>query len=283
MKQFIAVVIGLLCLSSCQTPPLTPSERTPTILIPQWHLSPQTNTKTRTVQIPQSENQLSIYDTVSTWTSSGLLKSAVVEGCEGEITKGFNTRFNGWSLRDLEKLKPQDRRSVMTHVGLKLEAEYGPRLAVICGDNLALVKKQLLVLSDLRGLFGFRIRIEEFKNDPTRKAEYLRSVRTLLKLPKNATDAEITAALDQSLKNKIADFELLTAERNASFATAVKTAPHPTAIIIGAIHIDDLKAKLQAQGEKPEVFQPKGLKGDESEVLEEAKRLLSPQKPASTP
>ncbi len=250
---------------------------TDVVLIPQWHLSPTTDTTSSSAGLPQSENQRAIYRQLIEWVESGQVKTVLVEGCEGEVQDGFSDHFNGWSLADLQKLSAEQLDNVMTQVGLKLKAKVGSKVRVICGDNLALIKKHQLILSDMRGLLGFKIRIEQFKDDLKKRADYIATVRDLLKLSVGTDDSTVISKLDDELRQKLVDFNQVLHERNELFALRAQSrdATPITAIVIGAIHIRDLDRQLQDAKLTTQTFTPTGLAGDEGDLLSQIQTLLA--------
>lgn len=241
------------------------------ILIPQWHLSPNEITNPQAKKLPQIPNQMAIYHQLVDWVEKGQVKTVVAEGCEGEIKKGFSEKFNGWSLEDLEK--SQDLDSAITNIGLKLEAKFGPRLKVICGDNLDLINKNQLAFSDIRGLMGFKLRITDFKNQPEKYEEYLNTLREVLKLPEETSQEDVIKTLNAELVKSLESFKLIIQQRNDSFVNILNSAEKPVAVIIGAIHIEGLKNKLQ--NNQVLTFEPIGLKGDEAFIVERLEKMLN--------
>ena len=245
-------------------------------MIPQWHLSPQTNTQDSPRGNPQDENQFAIFAQLSQWIDDKNILTVIVEGCEGEIKEGFATRFNGWTLKELEQLPNESLQRIDTQIGLKLKAKYKDQINVICGDDAKLIKHNLLTLSDLRGLLGFKIRIEEAKNNPMKQAGYAAAASEVVKLPKQTPVAQVSKKLDSEIQAKLDEFEAVIHRRNEVFASGVQANNHekPVAVVIGAIHIDDLKSQTPGSV----VYTPKGLKGDETELLREARAFLNQQR-----
>ena len=293
MKNIALTIISAALLSACQTvqaPEAThlvadandgsfgdemPSATTRAILIPQWHLSPQANTKDSPRANPQDENQFAIFSQLSQWIDNKGIQTVVVEGCEGEVKEGFPTRFNGWTLQELEELPNEALLRIDTQIGLKLKAKYKNQINVICGDDAKLIKQNLLTLSDLRGLLGFKIRMEEAKNEPKKQAGYAASASEVLKMPKTTPTAEVSKKLDAEIQAKLDEFENVIHQRNEVFASGVQSnnLHKPVAVVIGAIHIDDLKGQTPGAV----VYTPKGLKGDEADLLREARAFLNQQ------
>lgn len=292
MKKLLLIYFSSVLLTSCQhsqvapekTPPLITADskygilkgdsridRVEIIIVPQWHLSPKIDTKINPQQqLPQTQNQMAIYNQVSEWAQNGQIKSVVVEGCEGEIKDGFTSAFNGWTLADLQK--EEDINDIVTHVGLKLKAKF-PNLRVICGDNLDLIDKNQLAFSDLRGLLGFKLRIEQFKTQPDKQEEYLKAAKETLKLPEDATGADVLKTIDSELRKSLNDFKSYIKERDDVFVKTTLAVEKPTAIVIGAVHASDLREKLK--GKEVLTFEPEGLKGDEEQLIQQLEKKLS--------
>jgi hypothetical protein len=254
---------------------------TQAVVIPQWHLASSTTTTVSSAGLPQSENQRAIYRQLIEWVEAGQIQTVIVEGCEGEIDDHFSSRFNGWSLEDLQKLSAEQLDNTMTHVGLKLKAKVGRKVHVLCGDSEALIKKHQLILSDMRGLLGFKLRIDQFKNEPKKRADYVATARELLKLPTDADEDAVIAEIDKQLRSNLAGFNEVLHQRNTVFVSVTKKASPVDAIVIGAIHIDDLIQQLHDAKVTTQTFTPKGLKGDESELLGQIRALL--EKPPASP
>lgn len=255
-----------------QAPDETKVEQAQVILIPQWHFSPQVNTKRDSIKQPQFENQFSIFKETEDLYKKGVA-TLIVEGCEGEIKDGFTPVLNGWSLKDVKKTLKDDGNIdlVMTHVGLKAEAQYGEKMAVKCGDNFALIEKNLGTLSDIRGYIGFKIRIEQLKDDPKTQAGYLATLKKVLKLPPETSDKDAQKILDTNLRQNLREYKKIINDRNAYFVEAAKKNPGRKSIVIGALHVPDLEKRLQKEKISYVVFRPKGLDkagGDPVEALQ---------------
>lgn len=249
------------------------------IVIPQWHLAPQTNTVySKSAGLPQSQNQLAIYRQLVEWIDTGRVQSVVVEGCEGEIDDSFRTSFNGWSLEALQKMSSTELDGVMTQVGLKIKARVGSKVRVLCGDDLALIKKHQLILSDLRGLMGFRLRLAQYQNDEAKLTDYLSGARGILKMAPETSGVEVSKELDAKLRAKLAEFRAVLRERNAAFVRVAKFAPAVSAVVIGAIHVTDLREQFKTQNIASLTFEPRGLSGDENELLDQIEKLFKDQK-----
>lgn len=247
-------------------------EKAEIVLIPQWHFSPNVNTRRDSIKQPQFENQFSIFKETEELHKKGV-DTLIVEGCEGEIKPGFTSVLNGWSLGDVQKTLKQDGNIdlVMTHIGLKAEALYGDKMAVKCGDNFGLIEKNLGTLSDIRGLVGFKIRLEQLKGEPKARDGYIDALKKVLKLPPTAPEKEALAKLDQSLRSDLKQYRQLLSDRNAYFVEAAKKVEGRKSIVIGSLHIPDLETRLKKANISYVVFKPKGLDkagGDPVEALE---------------
>ncbi|MES2855513.1 MAG: hypothetical protein V4692_06610 [Bdellovibrionota bacterium] len=250
-------------------------------IFPQWHLSSQVDTKSKSETAPQAKNQNFIYRSLDKEIALEKIKSVIVEGCEGEIQTGFPLRFNGWTLADLENLLKSDAAKfddLLTQVGLKIEAKYGEKVDVLCGDDLKLIQRHQLILSDLRGYAGFRYRLDQFKNDPKRRDAYLKNIASVL-FPAGNSAPPLTYetgrnALNSRMKERIAEFKTVLAERNAVFVKRLKFAEKPAAIVIGALHVADLKRQLDSGGLSNRVREVEGLPGDEAGLIQSFEKLL---------
>lgn len=247
------------------------------VLIPQWHLSPQTNTKNMKTEPPQSKNQTAIYKEVSDWVKSDYLQSVVIEGCEVNLKQTPTTKYNGWSLEDLLK---QDRSSpefeaIQTHVGLKLIAAFESKSLVECGDRLSLIKDNQLALSDIRGLSGFKLRIEQSSLSAADRDRFIEGLRAVLKLPPDTNYKLTIQKLDSELVLAIRRFEELIVQRNESLLDHAKKLKGRKAIIVGSLHIANLKQRLQDQKIPFSVWEPTGLTDTEVDLITQLKQKLS--------
>ncbi len=243
------------------------------ILIPQWHFSPQVDTRRQNFKQPQFENQFSIFKQLETYKERPVW---VVEGCEGEITQGFKPAFNGWSLSDVEAALKREGNIdlVMTHIGLKGEAVYQDKLQVLCGDNDKLVKEHLTVLSDIRGLVGYRLRIDQLQHEPSRRASYIESVQGAIKISKKSSEAETLKKLDDAIRQALIRYKSIVKERNQFFVNKIKATKEKSAVVIGALHIEDLEQRLKKDKIKYVVFVPKGLEASGGDPIIALENML---------
>lgn len=242
------------------------------ILVPQWHFSAQTQTRNQKRELPQDRNQNAIFDQLSEWIRSQYIKSTIVEGCEGQMASTPDTAYNGWSLNDLRDQK--NLESVQTHVGLKLLSRFKDSANIQCGDDLKLIKEHQLALSDIRGLAGFKMRIESSNSSTQLRSQYINGVRDILKLPKGAKEEFTLKRLDQELQASIERFEDLIKERNKVFLNKATSLTGRKVIVIGALHIENLKQQLKEQNIPFSVWYPIGLDNDGSDLIPALKKQL---------
>ena len=254
---------------------MSPAKTTaPTIIVSQWHPLAGFSSKQDRRPPPQAENQIAIYYQLSAWIDEGHLQTVIAEGCEGEIDDSFEDAFNGWTLKELKDLPPGKLDTLITHVGLKMKAKYGDKVRVVCGDDSSLVVKHMLVLSDLRGLSSFAVRISQLGNEPAKRDEYLKQLRTVLKLPETAGENDVYEKLMASLRAKMGEFEELVNERNEVFVKTIKKAPGRSAVVVGAIHVPGIESKLRSEKIDFATYQPTGLRAEDRDLLEKLKELL---------
>jgi hypothetical protein len=253
----------------------------------QWHLGPKLDTTDikKSESLPQEANQKALFDQLDTWIASGKLKTIIAEGCSsGEMTEATPLKFNGWDIAGLKaQLANPDYDSILTSVPLKLEAKYGSKIHVICGDDDELAKKNALAFSDARGEVGYLTRLDQYKNDPTKAAGYLEDVVKLYHMPSNTTVAQGISKLKSELGNSINQVEEFIGKRNDHLVeVAVKVAQSKTpsddiAIVFGGAHTAGAKALLEAKGLNCEIVEPTGYPADdrdEAKMIQRLKELL---------
>jgi hypothetical protein len=252
------------------------------LLMKQWHLSPNQITKPNVPgterqlnkKIPQAENQIALYRMLETWISQDSLKTVLVEGCSRGISRGFETRYNGWNLRALEKRAADaDYASVITHLGLKLEAKLGPVVDTVCADSGELIRAHNLAFSDARGVAGFLSRLEGASSDDPKVRTYLMSVIDMYGLPPSTTTTEAITKLRGELKDVINRVQRGFEERNKLMVRKAMSGPaRPMALIVGGAHAPDLKARLEKEGVGCAVITPVGYRSEDDELLSKLSR-----------
>lgn len=256
------------------------------LLIKQWHPAPSVNTVAPVTgrerdllkNIPQAENQIAIYNMLEGWVSRGLLRHVLVEGCGQGIGRGFETRFNGWNLRGLERRATlPDYASVITHVGLKLEAKLGPVVDTICADNDELIKAHSLAFSDARGVNGFLGRLSGANSDDPIARSYLTSVIDIYRLPPSTTIEQAIAQLKTEMNEVIGRIQRGFEERNKVMVRRILDTPaRPMALVVGGAHAPDLKARLEKEGVACAIIEPKGYRSEDDALLEQLARWKTP-------
>lgn len=246
------------------------------LLIKQWHLSPRTQTKGFKEKYPQEKNQSAIYIGLADKIKSKKLALVVAEGCEGEINDQFVTRFNGW---DYSALKAQSQTKnypkIITHVPLKLEARYQDKILTVCGDSERLIQEGNLRISNLRGWAGFWSRLTEKSANPEKLKLYSEAAAELLKVPKDTPPSVMLPQIKDKIRSELELFQKSLSERNDGFVKALQAHPEgPAAIVIGGLHADDLKAKLEAAGFGCDVIEPSGYQREDEELVKEFQRAM---------
>lgn len=237
-------------------------------VIKQWHLAPTTVTKGFKEKYPQEKNQSAIYLALGEAIKKKRLKLVVAEGCEGgPIDENFSTAFNGWSYGDLKKAATtKGYERIITHVPLKLEAKFGNSVETVCGDQNSLVQEGNLRLSNLRGWIGFWTRLREPGNEE-KQTLYREAAAELLKVPKTTSIQEILKLVKSRVSEELAAFRKSLDDRNGRFVETLKGHNvESAAIVVGGLHADDLRSKLEAAGFACEILEPPGYQ-DEGEKL----------------
>ncbi|MGE0763688.1 MAG: hypothetical protein AB7N80_10460 [Bdellovibrionales bacterium] len=238
----------------------------------QWHLGPQVKTidLIAAQNLPQAPNQRALYSQLAEWIQSGQLRTVLAEGCEGVIDEKFTETYNGWNLQ-LLKAKSQEGGydQVITHIPLKLEAHFGARVDTLCGDSQKLVQKHSLLFSDMRGLIGFKTRLEQYKNDPEKVKPYLDSFIEINNLPVKTNVKQAIAKVRGKLKNKMTELKEIFGLRNQTFVQAIqKSGALEVALVVGGLHAADLKQRLQKALYDCEVVEPKGYNSEDEKLIE---------------
>lgn len=245
------------------------------LIIKQWHYGPKVMTNPPTAPLPQDQNQREIYLYLRDAIRSKKIATIVAEGCEGEMGADFTPVFNGWSYQQLLPYSQgKDYDIIQTHVPLKLEVQFKDQVKTLCGDDLSLIEKHLKVFSDLRGLAGFWMRLEENKTHPEKEKAYGDVLRDLYKLPASMSAEGLRDFLRQKIQATLLEGQGLVGERNAR---VVQTIPPNSnkgvAIVIGGLHAKDLRERLDKAGFNCEVMEPDGYGEDEEKLFERLQKL----------
>jgi hypothetical protein len=249
----------------------------------QWHLGPKLDTTDikKSETLPQETNQKALFQQLDSWISSGQLKTIIAEGCSsGEMTGDTPLKFNGWDISGLKtQVGNPEYDEILTSIPLKLEAKYGPKIHVICGDDEELAKKNALAFSDARGEVGYLTRLEQYKNDSAKAAGYLEDVVKLYHLPAGTTVRQGILKLKGERKNSVNQAEEFIGKRNEHLAdVAAKAAlsrpgSENIAIVFGGAHSQGTKEIFESKGLGCEIVEPAGYPADDRDEAKMVKRL----------
>jgi len=270
-------VVQMTKVSSCKVPEGENPNPKKVLVIKQWHLAPTTVTKGFKEKYAQEKNQTDIYKKLSAAVKSNRLDMVAAEGCEGEINNEFTTAFNGWKLDELKKqAQTKNYERILSHVPLKLEARWGDKLLTVCGDDEKLIQEGNLRLSNLRGWMGFWSRLTgDIKPSEERLALYAETAADLLKVPKNTPVPELKAKIRERSLEELDLFLQSLHKRNDSFVKTLSEREFKTAaVVIGGLHADDLRLKLEAAGLPCEVYEPAGYSKMDENLIQDFKKAL---------
>jgi hypothetical protein len=246
----------------------------------QWHLGPKLDTTDikKSASLPQEQNQQALYDQLDTWINAGQLKTVVAEGCSsGEMTETTPLKFNGWGISNLKaQVDKPDYDSILTSVPMKLEAKYGSKIHIFCGDDEELAKKNALAFSDARGEVGYLTRLIQYKDDSGKANDYLQDVIKLYHLPANTTVAQGIVHLKTELRKSIGQVEDFIGKRNqhlVDVVTKVSEASSDFAIVFGGAHTAGVKELLESKGLSCDIAEPAGYPADDRDEAKMIQRL----------
>jgi hypothetical protein len=229
-------------------------------IIKQWHPSPSVDTRNikDTKSLPQYLNQKEIYAYITNKLKTQKSTLLIVEGCESgiEIDDNFQQTFNGWNMKSLVKASiSEDYDEIVTALPLKLKAKFPKVITALCADNLSMLKKNQLAISDARGFIGFYIRLKQTAGDPKKFLTYKKALEETHKI--EVADP-IGYSKAQTIKS-LESFNHYVQQRNVIFTQAIKKHIDKNPIlIVGGLHANDLINQLKAEGIKTEVITPKG-------------------------
>lgn len=271
MRQLSAITTIIFLFISCSK-----LNENKVYLFKQWHLAPHDRTLDleESKSLPQFTNQVDIYTRVAKLIESGKTKIVLAEGCQGEIRPGFSKIFNGWSLSRLKRYTNKANfHEILAPIPMKLKAKY-PKLIVLCGDNDELIKENQKAMSDLRGFAGFYSRLLEFQSqDKVKFKVYAHQLKKLY--PQEKIDKPIEYSLKRAL-NSLKLFERIIVARNQGFFNlAKKHLKQNPVIIIGGLHVNDLKQRFDSESIKNEVIIPKGYSEDGNKLIQALKKNLN--------
>ncbi len=245
------------------------------ILIPQWHLSPGATPK-ENAAVPQEVNQRAIYLQLSSWISEHTFDAMVAEGCEGNIEAQAEKKFNGYSIDDLrsELRKQKDIEPILAPVAFKVDAKFSKDVKVACGDNEKLIAENQLALSNLRGLAGFKLRIEQLSLSKLDRESYIHGAAEVLHLPKGAADSVVVEKLNAEIKKSIAEFENAIHRRDENFVAETQKLKGIKVLVVGSLHISDLQILLLEKNIPFSIWTPVGLNDQDAQLVEQLKARL---------
>ncbi|MBX3022879.1 MAG: hypothetical protein KF799_14490 [Bdellovibrionales bacterium] len=264
---------GLKTVGSCATP----DAKKKVYIIKQWHLAPTTITKGFPKEkYPQERNQTAIYQMLSAHVKDKKMQMVVAEGCEGEITPEFTPAFNGWDYASLHKVsQTKGYEKILSLVPLKIEARYDDKILTMCGDDEAKIKEGNLRISNLRGWFNFYARLNETYPDDKGKL-FADAAAELLKVPKTTATPDLLKQINARIKEELTAFRTLLNERNDGFVKVLQEKDFETAaVVIGGLHADDLKEKVQAAGLGCEVLEPPGYQREAEQLVQDFERVAT--------
>jgi len=240
------------------------------IIIKQWHIDSNINTAdiNQSIKFPQHINQKDIYLYLVDKINAGTINAIISEGCEGEITKDYKLAFNSWDLNKLKNLNFDDLENTLTLVPLKLKAKFKDKIKVFCGDNETLIKEHQLALSDIRGYYGYYLRLNQYKN--TNKKEYNVYLKSLENIEKQEIKNPIEYLVDK-IKTSFENYNNILKERNSYFVSVIKNHKNKynQALVIGGMHYDDLVEKLKQDNIKYTTYVPNGYDENIEHLLKE--------------
>jgi hypothetical protein len=244
-------------------------------IVPQRHLTPGANT----LDIPSSrelgpfKNQRAIYDyLVGEQKKKGKI-TVIVEGCQESLNEIDKEKMYGWSNKALAAIKENDSfADALAHVGQKLKVKLGDKVQIICGDTKALVKKNLLALSEVRAFIGIYSRLLQYKGKDKKKYD---AYAGLIYKDVGSTKVDALKVSKEKAIEAIAEFERILNERNRRFIeTARKHRNESPYMVIGGLHIPHLQAELNSQGQQATVKRLQGYEQSDEKLLATLRKEL---------
>ena len=265
-------ILAMTTLLSIYTTIALPSEL---IIFEQWHLSPKVDTtKTDSTKLPQLENQLDIYQQLVSLIKSKKVLTIISEGCQGEIDKNFQKKFNGHSYKSLSKMKDDKLKNVISLIPLKLEVKFKHKVKTLCGDDLDLLNKHSLAYSELRGHFGFYTRLVENKNKNPKKYQTYKNA--LLKEVENRSIMDPEKYAKETAIEAIDNIKKFLILRNEKFVKIIQqNLDKRPAIIIGKLHVLNLKKQLKKLKIPFTLASVKGIPSETGKELDQIREILS--------
>ncbi|MGZ3723115.1 MAG: hypothetical protein ACXVA9_09305, partial [Bdellovibrionales bacterium] len=165
---------------------------------------------------------------------------------------------------------------IITLVPLKIEAKYGEKIATFCGDNQDAIQEGLEKMTNLRGWTGFYVRLREFKDNPEKLKLYTDSAADLLKVPKDTPADKLLVQIKTRIKEELDTFKKSLQTRNDAFIKVLKEHEFgKAAVVIGGLHADDLREKLEKAGMGCEILEPPGYQADDEHLIQDFEKALN--------
>lgn len=245
-------------------------------IVKQWHLAPKTETKGFKEKYPQEKNQTAIYQLLEDGVKRKELDLIVAEGCEGEINSDFQTKFNGWDVASLKAQSFQKNYSkIITLAPMKVEAKYGDKITTFCGDSDQLIREGSLRLSNLRGWVGFYTRLKE-SVDAEKTKLYSEGAADLLKVPKDTPVDKLLPMIKERINTELQAFQKSLHDRNDAFLKTLEERDFSkAAVVIGGLHAEDLKEKIEKAGMNCEVLEPPGYIKENENLVQDFQKALN--------
>ncbi len=246
------------------------------IILKQWHLAPKTVTRGFKEKYPQEKNQTAIYQYLQDEVKHQAMSMIVSEGCEGTIDKEFKPTFNGWDVASLKgQASQKGYDKIITLAPLKIFAKYGEQVKTVCGDSDALIQEGNLRLSNLRGWMGFYTRLSEDRQATEKSQVYADSATDLLKIPRTTGRPELLKQIKDKIKVELEAFHKSLKDRDDAFVKVLQAQDFKkAAIVIGGLHADDLKEKVEKAGIGCEVLEPPGYQNDDEKLIQDFQKAL---------
>jgi hypothetical protein len=248
-------------------------------LIKQWHLSAGQSTTDliKSKSLPQYINQIDIYDRLIELKNKKLSSFVIAEGCSN-VESYFKSKFNGWNLELLkEREKLGDLDEVLAPVPMKLKAKFSDGINIVCGDDLDLIKKNNLELSNLKGFSGFYEKLKYFKNvDQEKYDKYLKAFKETTDIPDGKDP--VLVAKNKTLK-ALKNIKLLIEQRNIKFLNKITSnLKENPSVVVGGLHIASLSNSLKKLGIDFEVITPLNYPADDEKLFTQLYKSLEDYK-----
>ncbi|MFN8371025.1 MAG: hypothetical protein U0T83_10435 [Bacteriovoracaceae bacterium] len=235
----------------------------------QWHLLPNQNTLDieASTKLPQFESQKDIYKKIKKMVEDKKTFIIISEACEGVIDENFKDAQYGWSYKKLKaELKNPKYEDIMAFIPLKLKVYFGSKIEIICGDSNKLLKKNNLELSNLRGYFGFFIRLAE--NKDKNKAKFKLYAEKLIKIGKLKANANVMDFARKKSLHSMKNVLTTIKERNEYLLKSIeKNLKKNPVVIVGGLHTEDLSNKLTSKKINYELNVPLGYQEQDTILL----------------